>query len=189
MSEVEKKVTKVTQYTTVKMDDGRTVDFPGKRRLQKESIINADGSIQVRLDFLNGESRLFTMPQSLISKFAAHGAEQKLGDEVSGLDDIEDAILAIDELMDRLHDGVWGVTRESSGLAGTSVLARAMVELTGKTADEIKAFLKTKTQAEKVALRSNAKLAPIVQRLEANKNTKKGPVVDTDALLGELAAA
>lgn len=175
-----------TAIETVTMSDGRVVDFPGKRKLQKESTVTAEGKVQIRLDFRNGQTRLFTVPDSLLNKFAAHGAEQKLGDEMAGLDDLDDAVLAIDELIDRLYNGEWGIKREGGGMSGTSVLLRALVEHTGKTPEQIKAFLSTKSQAEKVALRNNPKVQPIVQRLEAEKASKAAKV-DTDAMLGELA--
>lgn len=185
---------KEQQIETVTMADGRIVEFAGKRRLLKESIIDADGTAQVRLDFRNGETRLFTIPENLFAKFACHGAEQKLGDEIAGLKgtngaeaDIEDAVLAIDELIDRLYNGEWSQKREASGMAGTSVLIRALVEHTGKTVEAIKAFLSGKTQAEKIALRNNPKVKPVIERLEAEKVTKK-TAVDTDAMLGELEA-
>ena len=176
-----------TQVETVTMTDGRVVDFAGKRKLLKESSVNADGKVQVRLDFRNGETRLFTLPDNLLAKFAAHGAEQKLGDEIAGLNDVEDCVLAVDELIDRLYNGEWSVKREANGMAGTSVLVRALVEHTGKTVDAIKTFLAGKSQAEKVALRNNPKIKPIVERIEAEKASKKANV-DTDAMLGELEA-
>lgn len=184
---------KETQIEAVTMTDGRVVDFVGKKKLLKESFVQGDGSVQTRLDFRNGETRLFTIPDNMVAKFAAHGAEQKLGDEIAGLKganggeaDIEDCVLAIDELIDRLYNGEWGVKREANGLAGTSVLLRALVEHTGKTAEQIKAFLSTKSQAEKTALRNNPKVKPIVERIEAEKAAKGAKSVDTDALLGEL---
>lgn len=176
-----------TQVETVTMTDGRVVDFAGKRKLLKESSVNADGKVQVRLDFRNGETRLFTLPDNLMAKFAAHGAEQKLGDEIAGLNDVEDCVLAVDELIDRLYNGEWSVKREANGMAGTSVLVRALVEHTGKTVEQIKQFLNGKSQAEKVALRNNPKIKPIVERIEAEKASKKANV-DTDAMLGELEA-
>lgn len=176
---------------TVKMTDERLVDFVGKRKLLKESFVKTgdDGKAQVsiRLDFRNGETRTFTIPDTLLLKFAAHGAEQKLGDETAGLEDVEDAVLAIDALVERLNAGEWGVKREANGMAGTSVLARALVEHTGKTLEQIRTFLSTKSQAEKVALRNNPKVKPIVERIESEKAAKKSNV-DTDALLGELSA-
>ena len=176
-----------TQIETVVMQDGRAVDFAGKRKLLKESIVGDDGSVQIRLDFRNGETRLFTLPGNLMTRFAAHGAEQKLGDEIAGTDDVEDCVLAVDNLIDRLYNGEWSVKRESNGMAGTSVLMRALVEHTGKTPEQIKAFLSGKSQAEKVALRNNPKIKPIVDRIEAEKASRKTNV-DTDALLGELDA-
>ena len=174
-----------TAVETVTMQDGRIVEFAGKRKLLKESLQSPEGKVQVRLDFRNGETRLFTLPDNLLAKFAAHGAEQKLGDEIAGLADVDDCVIAIDELIDRLYNGEWSVKREANGMAGTSVLVRALVEHTGKTVEQIKTFLSGKTQAEKVALRNNPKVKPIVERIEAEK-ASKGSKVDTDALLGEL---
>jgi len=184
-----------TQVETIKMDDGRVVEFSGKRRLLKESTIEADGTVKVRLDFRNGETRTFTVPSNLLAKFAAHGAEQKLGDEIAGLKkedgsdaDVDDQVLAIDDLMERLNKGEWSMKRESNGLAGTSVLIQALVKLYGgaKTVDEIKVFLKDKSQAEKVALRNNPKVKPIVEAIEAEKASKASAKVDTDAMLASL---
>ena len=174
-----------TQVETVTMEDARVVEFAGKRKLLKTSTITPEGAVAVRMDFRNGQTRTFTVPASMVAKFAAHGAEQKLGDEISGLDDTDDCVLAVDELIDRLYNGEWGVKREANGMAGTSILARALCELTGKTLDQIKAFLAGKTQGEKVALRNSGKVKPIVERLESEK-VSKASKVDTDALLGEL---
>lgn len=172
---------------TVTMTDGIIVEFPGKRKLQKTSIVADGGSLQVRLDFVNGETRLFTIPAELIAKFALHGAEQKLGDEISGLSDIEDCVMAIDTLIDRLYEGNWNATRESNGMAGASVLARALMEQSGKDMSVIRSFLADKTQAQKVALRQNPAIKPIVDRLEAEKAKKPSKnAIDTDALLGSL---
>lgn len=175
-----------TTYNTVKMDDERLVDFPGKRKLVKNSVFNADGSIQIRLDFVNGETRLFTVPDALLKQFAAHGAEQKLGDEVGGLDDVEDMVLVADKLIDRLHAGEWRAKRASDGMAGTSLLARALVEVTGKSIVDIKAFLEAKTHAEKLTLRTSPKIAPVITRLQAESGGKKAAAVNVAAMEAEL---
>lgn len=99
-----------TEYTTVKMTDGREVEFPynsetGKgRQLDKQSLIPGSdsytGPAGVRLDFVNGETRFFELPGAqflvelfsdsdfgpkarFIVKAALHGLEQKLGDEIA----------------------------------------------------------------------------------------------------------
>lgn len=174
-----------TAVETVMMLNGKIVDFAGKRKLLKDTVINADGGIVLTMDFRNGETRIFTLPESLIAKFAAHGAEQKFGDEIAGLDNIDDAVLAIDDLMDRMAKGEWNAKREVNGMAGTSVLLKALVEVTGKSVEQIKTFLVGKTQAEKVALRNSPKIKPTVEKIEAAK-VSKASNVDTDALLGEL---
>jgi hypothetical protein len=177
-----------TVYEDVNMDDGAVVRFPGKRRLLKGSSVEADGSIVTRFDFRNGEVRTFKLvgDEDLFKRFAAHGVEQKIGDEVAGLDDIDDMILAVDEVMERLQSGEWAAKRETSGLAGTSVLARALIQSTGKTPEVIKAFLAGKSNAEKLALRTNPKIAPIVAELEAKKKSKAKDAIDTDALLDQI---
>lgn len=171
----------------VVMEDGRKVSFVGKRRLNKESLIGDDGRVSIRLDFRGGQTRLFGLPDALVSRFAAHGAEQKLGDETAGLTDNDDAVEAIDALIGRLNKGEWTSRAEGTGFAGISILVRALAELYGKPVEKVKAFLSEKTHAEKVALRANPKVKPIIDRLEAEK-ASKGSKVDTDALLGEMAA-
>ena len=171
---------------TVTLTDGRSVDFVGKRKLLKESFIDGH-KVSVRLDFRNGETRTFHLPHELMLQFAAHGAEQKLGDETAGTDDVDDMVLAIDELIERLSKGEWNTRREGNGFAGTSVLLRALVEASGKSVEQIKAFLSGKTQADKLALRNSPKIKPIVEKLEAEKVAKTAKV-DTASLLNELEA-
>lgn len=170
----------------VKMSDGREVSFAGKRKAIKSSDFVA-GAVQVHIDFRNGVSKLYTVPQDLTGRSACHGGEQKFGDSYAGVDDIEDMIAACDAVQENLAKGDWTARVEGSGIAGTSVLARALVELTGKAAEQVKEFLKGKTQADKMALRASAKLRPIIERLEAEK-VAKASKVDTGALLAEIGA-
>jgi hypothetical protein len=182
-----------TVVESVKLTDGRTVDFPGKRKLSITPTITDAGVVELQCDFRNGETYKFTPREDMYAKFAAHGAEQKLRDEIAGIDDIDDAYLAVTELGGRLDKGEWSIRREGGGMSGTSVLLRALTEWTGKTTEEIKVFLATVGQAEKMAMRGATRpnkagvtLKAIVDRLEAEK-AAKGSKVDTDALLGTLA--
>lgn len=174
----------------VTMSDGRVVNFVGKRQMLKDSIFGDDGSITVRFDFRDGTTLNYQPIASLISRLAAHGAEQKIGDAAAGEKDVGDMVLAIEQQIDRLNNGEWRVAREGGGMSGTSVLLRAMVELAGgkKTVEQVKAWLKDKTPKDKLALRQSEKLKPIVDRLEAEKATK-GVKIDTEALLGDFEAA
>ncbi len=175
---------------TVRMDDGRDVEFGGKRKMLKTTTIDETTSeVIVRMDFVNGETRTYNIVKELLLRFAAHGAEQKLGDEIAGVEDVEDAIVAIDTLLIRLEKGEWNAKRDSNGTAGASTLAKALMELTGKDKAAIMVFLSGKSHAEKIALRANPKLESIVKRIEAEKaarSTKKGASIDSDALLAGL---
>ena len=176
-----------TEKTPITMSDGRIVDFTAKQKLVKESLINPEtGVIITRLDFRNGQTRSLTIPSNMILRFAAHGAEQKLGDAIAGEKDFDDAVLAVEALIKRLEEGEWNVAREAGAFTGTSILLRALVEVSGKTVEQIKAFLDTKSAAEKLALRRSAKLEPTIKKLEAEKAAKSGTKIDTDALLGDL---
>jgi len=177
--------TEAPTKTPVTMTDGRTVEFGKKQKLVKTSTIN-DSGVSVRLDFVNGETRLFTIPAELMTRFAAHGAEQKLGDAIAGETEVADAVLSVDDLITRLTAGEWSVRREAGAFAGTSILIRALVEASGKSVEDVKAFLAPKTQAEKLALRRSNQLRPIIERLEAEKAKNSKTAVDTDSLLGEL---
>lgn len=183
-----------TVRTMVKMDDGSLVEFAGKRKFLKTSTIDKDtGEVVVRLNFSNGEFRVYNIVPDLMLRFAAHGAEQKLGDEIAGVTDVEDCVAAIDELLVRLEKGEWNIQREANGMSGTSILAKAMIEMTGKSKTEITEYLSGKSHAEKIALRTNKRLKPIIERLEAEKAARaegKGKTkVDSDELLDGLMGA
>jgi hypothetical protein len=90
------------------MTDSRLVDFPGKRRLWKQSFIDISGRVAVRIDFRNGQTRTLKLRPDMIMKFAAFGAERKLCDEIRGVANIDEAVKAVDELITRLEQGKWG---------------------------------------------------------------------------------
>lgn len=177
------------EITTITMEDGRKVDFAGKRKMLKEIIV--DGSkVSVRFDFRNGNTILFPVPDSILLYAAGHGVAQKGGDETAGTDDVDDMQLDVEAVLDRLAtkgmEG-WNTKREGGGFAGTSILFRALVEhLAGKKSpEEIKAQLALKTPAEKMAMRGASKLKPIIERLEAEKAAKNAKV-DTAHLFDGL---
>lgn len=177
---------------TISMLDGRKVEFAGsptsdrRRKMLKDTVFDDNGHPTVRFDFRNGETRHFRIPESLVLRLAGHGAEQKIGDAAAGEKDVDDMILAIESVMDRLSKGEWNVAREGGGFGGTSVLMRALAELSGKPIEEVKEKVKSMSPKEKVLLRTHAKVAPIIQRLEAEKAAKDAHV-DPDALLAGFA--
>lgn len=175
----------VAAKVPVTMEDGRIVEFSAKQKLAKTSTIE-DGVVSTRFDFRNGAVRSFTIPGDLLLRFAAHGVEQKLGDSIAGETDPDDCVASMDDLIARLSAGEWNVKRAAGEFAGTSILMKALIEVSGKPAEAIKAYLSTKTAGEKLALRRSSQLRPTIERLEAEKASKSKNVVDTDSLLAEL---
>lgn len=161
------------EVQTVEMADGRKVDFAGKRRVLKETIIDeskiqvgddgtvliAAGAVSIRFDLRDGSTRTFTLPSKLIPKFAGHGGEQKYGDELASPADKPlsegDMLLALEDLDQSIQEGNWTRTREGSGgFSGASDVVLAIIEskaAEGKTltVDEVKSYLNAKIELHK----------------------------------------
>ena len=185
-----------TEYRTVTMLDGSVVDFPGKRRTVKTLIKAANGFLQVRFDFDNGETRIHTLRADMIEDYALHGAGQKLADVMAGEEDIDDAIEAMDQLRAQLDAGDWAKERAAGAGAGGSILARALVIISGQSIETVRAYLATLDNKAKIQFRASPEIAPTVQKLEAEKAarataraTAKGvvaPVFNAGAMLAAL---
>ena len=171
------------EVVTVTMEDGRKVEFAGKRKVLKDTLIDREaGTVSIRMDFKNGATRTYPIPEGLLLEFAGHGAEQKYGDNLAGHDgSIEDMVEDSDTLNTQIQALKWSAARESTGGAGSSILVLALMEFKGKSKDEVRTFLADKTQADKLALRNHPKIKPIVDRLEAEKSAKTG--ADAEDLL------
>jgi len=213
---VETKSRKKTEVQNVTMTDGRTVGFAGKRKVNKETLLDEtkivldgntvtleEGAVVVRMDFRNGETRTLPLPLILLPRFAGHGGEQKYGDELASPADKplseEDMVLAIDDLHSRIMQGEWSMQREGGGgFAGASVVVRAIVEASGKTIEDVKAFLQKKLDAavargEKLSRKElydsfrnpGSKTGQIIKRMEDERLAKESKL-DADEALAEL---
>ena len=200
-----------TEYTQVQMTDGRTVQFAGKRKVNKETVIDVSlvaiegdvmqiqaGAISVRMDFRNGQTRTLALPLSLLAQFAGHGGEQKFGDELATTADKplseEDMVIAIDDLNALIQQGKWGAGRASGGgggVSGASIVVQAICEATGKDLTTVKTFLQKKLDSDAGLSRralydsfrvAGTKTGQIIARMEAEK-LQKAAVVDADAEL------
>lgn len=202
-----------TEYTQVQMTDGRTVQFAGKRKVNKDTVIDESkiaiegdvmqisaGAISIRMDFRNGETRTMPLPLSLLAQFAGHGGEQKFGDELATTADKplseDDMVIAIDDLNALIQSGKWGAGRASGGggVSGASVVVQAIMEATGKDLETVKAFLQKKLDADKDLSRralydsfrvAGTKTGVIIKRLEEAKLAKTAKV-DADAELANI---
>lgn len=202
-----------TEYTEVSMTDGRKVSFAGKRKVNKETLIDESkivvdgdvvqlqaGAVSVRMDFRNGETRTIGLPLSLLAKFAGHGGEQKFGDELASPADKpmseEDMVIAIDDLNAVIQKGDWGRGRAAGGggVSGASIVVQAIMEATGKDLATVKAYLQKKLDGDKELTRralydsfrvAGTKTGVIIARLEAAK-VQKAAKVDADAELASI---
>ena len=194
-----------TEYTTVKMEDGRDGQLAGTRQVDKTSPIDvAAGTAAVRFDFRNGKTITLAAneltPETQLTALA-HGLSQKVGDEWSGTKDIEDIVLTAEAIVTRLKKDGWSAPREAGdSLSGASVVIRAIVEATGKTVEAVKAFLDGKIEAAKArgekltrqelysSFRNPAsKTGQIIKRLEEEK-AAKATKFSADDLLAEIKA-
>lgn len=192
-----------TVYEDVTMTDGRVVKFPGKRNSDKTITIDeAAGTVAVRFDFRNGQTRELSSadltPLTML-RALGHGVAQKAGDEYSGVTEIDDMVLAVDEIFARLRAGDWSVARESGdSTAGASIVIKAIMEATGKPVEFVKTFLQNKLDAAKAkgeklsrqelynAFRNPATpTGKIIKRLEEEKLAKATKVSGAD-LLAEM---
>lgn len=171
---------------TVKFADGSSIDFVGKRRMIKRTVISGDG-VSVSFYFRNGEHRVYDIPPTMMPLFAGHGAEQKIGDAAAGSTNIHDMIEEVDTVLGNLAKGPsgWSTKREGSGFAGQSVLLRALVQVSQKPVERVREYLTKLSQKEKMALRQSPKLKPTIEAIEA-QDAASDTSIDTDSLLEAL---
>jgi hypothetical protein len=186
---------KEPEVEVVTMLDGRKVEFTGKARMNKSYTIEGD-VVTLHIDFRNGEARHYPLPTGLLAQAAGHGMAQKYGDKVAGVEDLDDAVEAIDTLHERIvATGEWNQASEGgSGLAGASILAKALVEVSGQPIAVVRQYLGGLDTKTKNALRASAEVKPVVDRLEAEKAAraaargKAASSIDTTSILGNLKA-
>lgn len=204
-----------TEYTSVTMSDGRVVEFAGKRKVNKETVLDENkivldgdvvqlqaGAVGVRMDFRNGETRFLPIPLALLARFAGHGGEQKFGDELAAPADKplseDDMVIAIDDLNAEIQAGKWGKGRASGGggVSGASIVVQAIMEATGKDVTTVKEYLQKKLDADPALTRRalydsfrvvTTKTGQIIKRLEEAKLAKTAKV-DADAELDQIGA-
>jgi hypothetical protein len=126
---------------------------------------------------------------------------QKAGDEYSGVKEVEDMVLSVEDIFTRLRAGDWAAAREAGdSTAGASIVIKALMEATGKPVDFIKDFLDKKLAAAKAkgeklsrqdlynSFRNpTSKTGAIIKRLEEEK-LAKATKVDAGDLLAEMTA-
>lgn len=164
-----------------------------KRNTAISAVIDGQA---LTLSFANGETltlRADWLNTDIQQQAMLHGLKQKLVDaaaisrnpETGRAASVEDKFQAVKTVYDRLLAGQWNATREGGGATGGLLLQALCRMYAGrKTAEELKAFLADKSDAEKTALRKNPRVAQIIDDIRAEQG--KAASIDTDELLGEL---
>jgi len=179
---------KATVYTDVKLEDGREVKFAGTRKMQKKYEETPEG-VKATFDFVNGATRSITIgPDSkLIATLVGHGLVQKIGDETATTADVDDMVLEVEAMIQRLASG--------DGFSGASVVLKALVEVTGLSLEAVKANIEKKLAATEGLTRKalydsfrnpNSKTGVVIARLEQEKLAKSAKI-DADAELASWA--
>jgi hypothetical protein len=173
-------------------------------RTSKKSTIMADvflPKMQLTLTFINGKEIVIdanTLSEEIRNQALLHGLKQKLVDAAAisrNLDtgasaSVDDKYNAVRKIADRLTaDGAkWNEGRaagsEPSPTAGVNnILLRALMKMTGRDMEYVKAYLGNKTKEQRAALRKNPRVVQIMAELSA-ATVVNG--VNTDELLSEL---
>lgn len=193
----------------VTMTDGRQVEFPASRRMDKTILVDQDAStVAVRFDFKNGQTATYPVPDQHLLYAAGHGWAQKLGDHVAGMKDEqtkepaseEDMFLAIEGLVSDLNSGEWNKIRSGEGtVSGAGIVLRALSQHFGKPVAVVKQIIEDKLAADKArggtlsrkALYASfrnpdTELGKLILALEAERKKPKTVEVDTTGIFEAL---
>ena len=164
-----------------------------KRAAMSVDIFNTT----VTVTFANGQDLavdVSTLSPEMQQQAMLHGIKQKLVDagalsrntETGKPASVDDKYAAVAEVHGRLLAGVWHKERAKKAdetVASKDLLARALMQMTGKDRAYVDDYLSAKTKEQRNALKKNPRVAAIVAELSA-ATVSNG--INTDELLGEL---
>jgi hypothetical protein len=173
----------------ITMEDGKVVSFTVKTGSKAQKVIKEvtkgdDGAVTVRFNYRSGDVRVVTLHPSdpCFLDAVAEGISNKLSTAYNSEPDAGDALFAFDEALDKIRKGEWSrAAGEGGSVKGLSILAKAIMEVKGVTAEVAREKLSGISQAEKLALRKVPAIAAVIEKLEAK--SKKADAIDTGALL------
>jgi hypothetical protein len=180
--------------SAVAMSDGRTVQFIGKQKTQRQSLFDPSGSwVYTRFDLRDGRTITYTAPppelrttsgESMLQRLASLGAEHIIGAEALRKPSIDKAYAAIERCVDNLRHGVW-YWKVVKPPQTDGFLSRAIADHTRKPIEGIETWLTGRNSDEIKALKH--KFRDAIRRLE-DAESHAGPTVDADALVRSIPA-
>ena len=166
----------------VTFQDGKTIEFNARTK----SVRDVDED-KGEVTFYVRTGKMFKLALSDVSdsiekKLALHGISQKVGDSASGLKDDGDIEEAFGTTIANLLADKWAAVRESSGFAGSSILALAVARVTGKDIEAVKATLRAMSDGDKKALSLAPKVVEAKRQIEDEKRKAADPKAGEDLL-------
>lgn len=133
---------------------------------KKFKLASNGGGVEISLQYSDGEIVEYVLPLSLNQQAAGYGALRKLGDLANGKTELPELKKQVAAMLDRWDAGQWN---NYKGPGGTSVVMKALMELKGKSASEVREFLAGKTMQQKADIKRLPEVAAIVRRLSKPK--------------------
>lgn len=149
----------------VTMKDGRILEFT-----ERGKCITEETEAGLRFNFKSGDQLEVAVAdlQPLHERFLLHGIKQKYQDEFASAGDAEDAYEWVSDLHTRLLRGEWRETAEGGGgVSGAGLLVRALMEVFGKSREDIKAYLADKSRKEQEILREHGPIKAKIDEIKA----------------------
>lgn len=148
---------KTTLYQFTMQDETATFTFPGH------------AARTISLGTLSGDMQISLMVHGLKQK-VADGAAMSRNPETGRPASDSDKIDRMNAIIDRLIAGQWRATGEGGATATGGYLLRALCELyPTRSVEQLREFVAGKSETEKIKLRASSKIAPIIERLKAEK--------------------
>lgn len=148
--------------------------------------------VGARMDYADGTADAIvwedTTPE-IRAALMAHGWKQKVADGAAIPRDTEtgrsattaEKIAAMRAIAARLASGLWNAAGGGGGgqSSAKALLIRAMAEFSGKTIEQAREYIESRTKTQQAALAVNPRIKPIIDRLQ--EETVSG--LDSDELL------
>lgn len=144
----------------------------------------ANAQTHFTFKFPDNSSKEYVLPDNspLLLNFAAHGVNKKVRDLLGGAKEVDKQKELLGKLLESFAKNDWNATRNGDGKPAISILARALVQVTGKTLDEAVAYVKTLSRKQQSVARRDPRIAPVILALQ--KSDAKEANADGDVLEG-----
>jgi hypothetical protein len=152
-----------------------TLNFNNGQEIQCDTKLLADNIKQ--------EAILLAVKNKLVDA-AAIPCDRETGRSAS-IEDKVKAVMAVYLRITRAENPQWNANKtKSEAVDGSTLLVRALMQMSGKTKPEIEAQLESMTKEQKLVLKKNAKVAKIIMELQLAGKTDSEDLQANSLLAG-----